>query len=54
MEKGRKAYVEVLRLVRRLPADTRMHYAKYTSGTSGRPPKLSGHDPPRGSLAETG
>ncbi|KAK8964009.1 LYR motif-containing protein [Platanthera guangdongensis] len=29
MEKGLKAYMEVLRLVRRLPADARIYYAKY-------------------------
>ncbi|XP_020585145.1 LYR motif-containing protein At3g19508 [Phalaenopsis equestris] len=29
MEKGLRAYMEVLRLVRRLPAETRPYYAKY-------------------------
>ncbi|XP_072974131.1 LYR motif-containing protein At3g19508 [Typha angustifolia] len=29
MEKGLRAYMEVMRLVRRLPAETRPYYAKY-------------------------
>ncbi|KAI0510006.1 hypothetical protein M5K25_010269 [Dendrobium thyrsiflorum] len=29
MEKGLRAYMEVLRLVRRLPAETRPYYAKF-------------------------
>lgn len=30
MEKALRAYMEVLRLVRRLPAEARPYYAKYT------------------------
>ncbi|XP_042489307.1 LYR motif-containing protein At3g19508 [Macadamia integrifolia] len=30
MEKGLRAYGEILRLVRRLPKDTRPYYSKYT------------------------